>query len=93
MQPDDLREIVAGNPRIRRKRRSVAGRLAVWVVLAVAVTAIAVVLSIGRWERFNRRGYLDPRRLVLLDGGGDCGGVLVAVQPRAAGPASLAEDP
>ena len=46
MQPDDLREIVAGNPRIQRKRRNAAGRLAVWVVLAVAVTAIAVVLSI-----------------------------------------------
>jgi len=46
MQPDDLREIVAGNPRMRRKRRSLAARLALWVVLAVAITATAVVLSI-----------------------------------------------
>jgi hypothetical protein len=46
MQPDDLREIAAGNPRIRRRRRILAVRLGVWVVLAVAVTAAAVVLSI-----------------------------------------------
>jgi hypothetical protein len=42
VQPGDLREIMAGNPRRRQKRRSVTERLALWVVLAVVVTAIAV---------------------------------------------------
>jgi hypothetical protein len=58
MQPDDLREILAGNPRIRRKRRSLAGRLALWVVLAVAITAFAVVLSF-------RSGGTDAGRAII----------------------------